>query len=43
VKILICAALVTTALIFAASREPSSRGDHTDVPAFSSASPPQSQ
>jgi hypothetical protein len=39
-KILICAALVATALIFAASREPSSQGDH-DVPGFSSASPPQ--
>jgi hypothetical protein len=43
VKILICAALVATALIIATSREPSPRGDHTDVPAFSSASPPQSQ
>ena len=45
VKILICAALGATALIIAASREPSWRGDHADVPAFSTASPspPQSQ
>jgi hypothetical protein len=41
VKILICAAFVATALIIAASREPSSHGDHTDMPGFSSASPPQ--
>jgi hypothetical protein len=41
VKILICAALMATTLIIAASREPSSRGDHTDVPAFATASPPQ--
>ena len=39
-RILICAALGVTALIIAASREPSSRGDHTDAPAFT-ASPPQ--
>ena len=38
-KILICAALVTS-LIIAASRE-SSRGDHADAPALSTASPPQ--
>jgi hypothetical protein len=47
VKILLCAALATTALIFAASREPPSRSDYADVPAFSPASPsqvpPQSQ
>jgi hypothetical protein len=41
VKILICVALAATALIFAASREPSSRSDHADVPAFSTASPSQ--
>jgi hypothetical protein len=40
-RILICAALGGAALIIAASREPSSRGDHTDAPAFSTASPPQ--
>ena len=40
-RILICAALAVTALIIAASREPSSRGDHTDAPAFSTTSPPQ--
>jgi hypothetical protein len=47
VKIVICAALAAIALIIAASREPSSRGDYTDVPALStpspSRSPPQSQ
>jgi hypothetical protein len=43
VKILICAAMVATGLIIATSREPSSRGDHSDVPAFSSASPSRSQ
>jgi hypothetical protein len=43
VKILICAALVATALIIATSPEPSSRGDHTDVPASSSALPSRSQ
>jgi hypothetical protein len=47
VKIVICAALAAIALIIAASREPSSRDDPTDVPAFSttspSRSPPQSQ
>ena len=40
-KILICAALGVIALIIAASREPSSQGDHADTPAFSTASPPQ--
>jgi hypothetical protein len=40
-KMLICAALVATALAIAASREPSSRGDHVDAPAFNTASPPQ--
>jgi hypothetical protein len=40
-KILICAALGVAALIFAASREPSSRSDPPDTPAFSTASPPQ--
>ena len=39
-KILICAALLVTSLVIAASRE-SSRGDHADAPAFSTASPPQ--
>ncbi len=33
-KMLICAALAATVLIIAASREPSSRGDHVDAPAF---------
>jgi hypothetical protein len=41
VKILLCAALGVTALIIAVSREPSSRGDHADVPASSTASPPR--
>jgi hypothetical protein len=43
--ILICAVLTATALIVAASREPSSRVVHDDVPAFSTAlpSPPQSR
>jgi hypothetical protein len=40
-KILICTALVATALIIAASREPSSHDDHVDAPTFSTASPPQ--
>jgi hypothetical protein len=40
-KMLIIAALGVAALIFAASRETSSRGDHPDVPAFSRPSPPQ--
>ena len=40
-KILICAALGVAALIFAASREPSSRSDPADAPAFST-TPPQS-
>jgi hypothetical protein len=39
--LLICAALGITALIFAASREPSPQGDHADPPASSRASPPQ--
>jgi hypothetical protein len=47
VKILICAALAATALIIAASREPPSRPDHADVPAFSTGAAsralPQSQ
>ena len=43
VKILICAALVATALIIATSPEPSSRGDHRDVPASSLALPSRSQ
>lgn len=46
-KILVCAALAATALIIAISREPPSRDDPTDVPAFSTKSParspPQSQ
>jgi hypothetical protein len=41
VKILLCIALAATALIFAASREPSSRSDNVDVPAFGAAPPPQ--
>ena len=41
VKMLIIAALGVAALIIAASRETSSRGDHADVPAFSRSSPPQ--
>jgi hypothetical protein len=40
-KMLICAALGATALIMAASREPSSRTDHTDVPGSNAATPPQ--
>ena len=40
-KMLICAALAATALAIAASREPSSRGDLVDAPAFNRASPPQ--
>jgi hypothetical protein len=47
VKILFCVALAATALIFAASSEPSSRVGHVDVPVFGTASPspapPQSQ
>jgi hypothetical protein len=38
---LICVALGVTALIIAANREQSSRGDHADVPTFSTPSPPQ--
>jgi hypothetical protein len=45
--LLICAALAVTALIIAASPEPSSHGDHNDAAAFSTTSPsqtpPQSQ
>ena len=40
-KMLICAALVATALAVAASLEPSSRGDQVDAPVFNRASPPQ--
>jgi hypothetical protein len=40
-KMLICAALGATALVIAASREPSSRTGHTDVPASNAAAPPQ--
>jgi hypothetical protein len=40
-KMLICAALGATALIMAASREPSSRTDHTDVPGSNAATPAQ--
>jgi hypothetical protein len=40
-KMLICVALGVTALVIAASREPSSLGDHADAPAFNTASPPQ--
>jgi hypothetical protein len=40
-KMLICVALGVTGLIIAASREPSSRGDHADAPAFSTTPPPQ--
>ena len=41
VKILFCVALAATALIFAASREPSSRSDNVDVPTFGATPPPQ--
>jgi hypothetical protein len=41
-KILICAALGVILLVIAATREPP-RGDHADVPAFSTASPQQTQ
>jgi hypothetical protein len=41
VKVLLCVALAAAALIFAASREPSSRSDNVDVPVFSTALPPQ--
>jgi hypothetical protein len=40
-KILICAALGATVLILAASREPSSRTDHTNVPASNTGTPQQ--
>jgi hypothetical protein len=40
-KMLICAALGVTALIIAASHEPSPRSDPIDPPAFNTASPPQ--
>jgi hypothetical protein len=39
--LLIAAAFVVAALIYAANREPSSRGDQADAPAYSTASPPQ--
>jgi hypothetical protein len=39
--VLICAALGLAALIVAANRESSSRGDHADVPGSTRASPPQ--
>jgi hypothetical protein len=38
---LFCAALGVAALIIAASREPSSQGDHADAPAYRTTSPPQ--
>ena len=41
VKILFCAALGITALIMAANRQSSSQDNRADVPAFSTASPPQ--
>ena len=40
-KILLCAALGATALVIAASREPSSRTDHADVPVSNAGAPPQ--
>ena len=40
-KMLICVALGVTGLVIAASREPSSWGDHADAPAFSTTPPPQ--
>lgn len=40
-KLLICAALAAAVLILAASREPSSQGDHVAAPAFDTSSPPQ--
>ena len=40
-KLLLCAALAATVLIVAASREPSSPGDHLSAPAFDTSSPPQ--
>lgn len=39
-KVLLCAVWGVTALIIAASREPSSQGNLADAPAFSRASPP---
>jgi hypothetical protein len=39
--VLICVALGLAALIIAANRESSSRGDHADLPASTTASPPQ--
>jgi hypothetical protein len=40
-KLLLCAALAAIVLILAASREPSSSGDHLSAPAFDTSSPPQ--
>ncbi len=40
-KMLLFVALGVVALILAATREPSLRGDHADAPHFSNASPPQ--
>jgi hypothetical protein len=40
-KMLICAALAATVLIVAANREPPSRAENIDVPAFNTTSPPQ--
>ena len=41
VKMLLCASLAATAVIIAATREPSPPGDHADAPAFSTTSAPQ--
>jgi hypothetical protein len=41
--LLICAALVVTALIFAANHQPSLQGDHADAPVARAASPAQTQ
>jgi hypothetical protein len=40
-KMVICAALAATALILAASREPSSRAEHSDAPSSNAGSRPQ--
>jgi hypothetical protein len=40
-KMLICAALVATVLIVAANREPPSRAENADAPAFNTTSPSQ--
>jgi hypothetical protein len=40
-KMLICAAIGAMAVFIAANRQPSSRTDHTDVPASNAATPPQ--